>query len=79
MKKTLRCIDRASYYNWKLYIYHTNLCTILQYHYFTPIRISALRMPSSGGHTVISTDYTSIVLLKAQTIHRLYKMLHPYE
>jgi hypothetical protein len=33
----------------------------LQYYYFTRIRISAFRMPSSGGHTVKSIDYTSIV------------------
>jgi hypothetical protein len=34
---------------------------ILQYYYFTPIRISAFRMPSSGGHSVKIIDYTSIV------------------
>jgi hypothetical protein len=33
----------------------------LQYYYFTPIRVSAFRMPSSGGHSVKTTDYTLIV------------------
>jgi hypothetical protein len=43
--------------------FHTNLCTksyiiIIS---FTPIRISAFKSPSSGGHSVRSIDYTSIV------------------
>jgi hypothetical protein len=45
----LRYIDREFYSNWKLFIYHTNSCTVLQYYYFTSICISAFRMPSSGG------------------------------
>jgi hypothetical protein len=51
---TLRYIDSAFYSNWNLFIYHTNSSTILQYYYFTPIRISAFRMPSSWGKSMYS-------------------------
>jgi hypothetical protein len=58
---TLRYIDKHSIaIGGYLFIIPTH-AQILQYYYFTPIRISAFRMPSSGGDSVKSIDYTSIV------------------
>jgi hypothetical protein len=48
-----QCLHIGSY----LFITPT-YAQFLQYYYFTPIRISTFRMPSSGGHSVKSIDFT---------------------